>query len=57
MFSLGIVDPNEVITIFKATFPKAMEVLKRAITKIGERDWTKILETIRNRTEEAVMKH
>ncbi|CAF1395116.1 unnamed protein product [Adineta steineri] len=53
----GIVDPNEVITIFKATFPKAMEVLRRTITKIGEKDWTEILETIRNRTEEAVMKH
>jgi len=53
----GIVDPNEVVTIFKATFPKAMEVLKRTITKIGEKDWTEMLETIRNRTEEAVMKH
>jgi RNA binding exosome subunit len=51
------VDPNEVITIFKATFPKAMEVLKRTITKIGEKDWTEILETIQKRTEEAVMKH
>jgi hypothetical protein len=56
-FCLGIIDPNEVVTIFKATFPKAMEVLKRAITKIGEKDWKEILETIRNRTEGAVMKH
>lgn len=55
--SVGIVDPNEVITIFKATFPKAMEVLKRAIQKVGERDWTETLQTIRARTEEAVMKH
>ncbi len=57
IFFLGVVDPNEVITIFKATFPKAMEVLKRTITKIGEKDWTEILETIQKRTEEAVMKH
>lgn len=34
-----------------------MEVLKLTIQKIGEKDWTEILETIRNRTEEAVMKH
>ncbi len=54
---LGIVDPNEVIAIFKATFPKAMEVLKRTITKIGEIDWTETLETIRKRTAEAVMQH
>ncbi len=57
VFYLGIIDPNEVVVVFKATFPKAMEVLKRTITKIGEKDWTEILETIRNRTEEAVMKH
>jgi predicted NAD-dependent protein-ADP-ribosyltransferase YbiA (DUF1768 family) len=56
-FILGIVDPNEVVTVFKATFPKAMEVLKRTITKIAEKDWKEILETIRKRTEEAVMKH
>jgi len=34
-----------------------MEVLKRAIQKVGERDWTETLQTIRARTEEAVMKH
>ena len=54
---IGIVDPNEVVTIFKATFPKAMEVLKRAISKIGEQDWTEALETIERRTAEAVMQH
>ncbi|CAF0769813.1 unnamed protein product [Adineta ricciae] len=53
----GIVDPNEVVTIFKATFPKAMEVLKSTIAKIGQKDWTQTLETIRTRTAEAVMKH
>ena len=45
------------MTIFKATFPKAMEVLKRTIAKIGQKDWTQTLETIRTRTAEAVMKH
>jgi predicted NAD-dependent protein-ADP-ribosyltransferase YbiA (DUF1768 family) len=55
--SVGIVDPNEVVTIFKATFPKALEVLKRAISKIGEKDWTDMLQTLRAHTEEAVMKH
>lgn len=53
----GIVDPNEVVVIFKQTFPKAMDVLKLAITKIGEKDWKEILETIRKRTEQAVMAH
>ena len=54
---VGIIDPNEVVAIFKATFPKAMEVLKRAIGKIGEKDWTEMLQTVRTRTEEARMKH
>ena len=34
-----------------------MEVLKRAIVKIGASDWSALLEKVRRRTDEAVMKH
>jgi len=53
----GVVDPNEVITIFKATFPKACEVLRLTIKKIGEKDWSECLEKLRKITDEAIMKH
>jgi hypothetical protein len=55
--SSGVVDPNEVVTAFKATFPKAIEVLKLAIKKLGEKDWRETIETIQRQTNDAVMKH
>ena len=45
------------VKIFKETFPKAMEVLKRTITKIGQKDWSEILTKLQNLTKESVMEH
>lgn len=57
MYILGVVDPHEVIVVFKETFPKAMEVLKRTIAKIGAKDWTDTLAKVKKTTAEAIMSH